>query len=307
VTIKTAHSTVDPDDRARRIARAYWFGRKLTIIAWLTIGVPSIVVGLTTSHDDLVFVPFVIGIPIVVQRFLIRRRVPAATVLWVRRFHRGYTSRREQIFLEYALTDWGYVVTLADSSVEHDAATRATSGWKYWLSVLALAMAGGIGYRDWWFAASILMAAGAMYAMRRLRTPRVLTTQDFQGLMKRVRKRTQRKWFIDSASIVLTCPQDSELWREAIDYLLPRSDAVIVSQQETSERLDWELTAAARAVGPTKMIGLSHRHSPTLPGMQDLPIPSDFGWWVPLRRWRAISAIVGSAILRPRIQPPSIQ
>ena len=44
------------------------------------------------------------------------------------------------------------------------------------------------------------------------------------------------------SGIVLNCPQDSELWRNVIDYLAPLVDAAIISAPERTAQLDWEVT-----------------------------------------------------------------
>jgi hypothetical protein len=138
----------DTQTDARRWVEGAWRMRKLTIWLEVIIGLPAMIAGflLWTSQSVsgvtkflLIGAPFLAAIPLVAYRYSTQRTRPRAAVLGVRRFHRGSKATAEQKFLESAVMDWGQLITLADDSVDTDAASRMMFTWKYYV-VIAVAL-----------------------------------------------------------------------------------------------------------------------------------------------------------------------
>lgn len=295
---------------ARRLVEGAWRIRKLTIWFEALIGVPAMIVGfwLWGNHfvSDmtkwlLIFSPFLVAIPLVAYRYLTQRTRPRAAVLWVRRFHRGSKATAEQKFLEFAVVDWGQLITLADDSVDTDVASRMMLTWKYYVGVAALlAITVLITHSGTAMFVGGLAGFG-VFLLGRRRRARVNLGDERVKLTKIVRAMRSRR-MPSSASVVLRCPRDSDLWREVIVELSQTVDAATLSPAEGSPQVDWEVSTLANSLGAEKMIVLTYGGEPGLPlspSVQVLNIPTKIPWWAE-QHWRSAAVTVGSAILTSR-------
>ena len=303
-------SARDVNGDARRLVEGAWRLRKLTIWFEALIGVPAMIVGfwLWGNHfvSDmtkwlLIFSPFLIAIPLVAYRYLTQRTRPRAAVLWVRRFHRGSKATAEQKFLEFAVVDWGQLITLADDCVDTDVASRMMLTWKYYVVVAALlAITVVITHSGTAMFVGGLAGFG-VFLLGRRRRARVNLGDERVKLTKIVRAMRSRR-MPSSASVVLRCPRDSDLWREVIVELSQTIDAAILSPAEGSPQVDWEVRTLANSLGAEKMIVLTYGGEPGLPlspSVRVLNIPTKIPWWAE-QHWRSAAVTVGSAILTSR-------
>jgi hypothetical protein len=300
----------DVDADARRWVEGAWRMRKLSIWLEALIGLPAMVVGFllwaSQSVSDmakflLVGSPFLVAIPMVAYRYVTQRTRPRAAVLWVRRFHRGSKATAEQKFLEYAVMDWGQLITLADDSVDTDVASRMMLTWKYYVvltagfAIMALitrsgttmlvgGLAGcGIALFIRWKQARVNLGDA------RAQLTKILGTMRLQRMPR-------------SESVVLKCPRDGDLWRDVILELSQTIDAAILSPADGSPQVDWEIRTLASGLGAEKMIVLIDAGQPNFPLPQSvrvLNVPTKMSWWAEPQS-RSAAVIVGSAILTSR-------
>jgi hypothetical protein len=209
----STRSEAGPGSEAIQFVNSAWRMRKLLLWAEAVIGLPLMLAGfiLTRSAPDspvallLILAPFIVALPMVFHRLAIFRKRPRSVVLWVRRFHRGKRSAAEQLLLEFAVTDWGQLVTLADESVDTDAATRMMSTWKYvvvalvvgGIMIIAVAKA-GVGV----FAGFAI--ALVIFLRRRTKKNRV-NLPDKATEVSQIVARIRAQKLPSSASVVLTC------------------------------------------------------------------------------------------------------
>lgn len=111
------------------------------------------------------------------------------------------------------------------------------------------------------------------------------------------------------SGIVLNCPQDSELWRNVIDYLAPLVDAAIISAPERTAQLDWEVTRLQPVLGFPKMCLLKSAATAThsIPdGINVIDVPARGSWWRNYRvsyfgtAWKTATAAILRAIEHER-------
>jgi hypothetical protein len=171
-----------------------------------------------------VLAPFVAAAPFVIHRLVIDRTRARAVVLWVRRFHRGKRSTVEQTFLEFVITDWGQLITLSDTVVDEDSASRMMLTWKYCVIVAVFAgiawLISGLGLNG---LIGTLIGFGWVLR-RRAKRARVNLASDSLEVGKMVDAIRKRK-LPSAGSVVLRCPRDGELWRRVITELSERADA----------------------------------------------------------------------------------
>lgn len=84
------------------------------------------------------------------------------------------------------------------------------------------------------------------------------------------------------SGVVLSCPRDSDLWREVIESLAPAADAAVISIPEHTPQTEWELEVLKAALGPGKIIVLTESGTPpigALGGLQVIEVPKAANWW----------------------------
>jgi hypothetical protein len=281
--------------------------RKLTIWLEVIIGLPAMIAGflLWTSQSVsgvtkflLIGAPFLAAIPLVAYRYSTQRTRPRAAVLWVRRFHRGSKATAEQKFLESAVMDWGQLITLADDSVDTDAASRMMFTWKYYV-VIAVALT--IVVLITRSGATMLVGGIAGFGIAlfiRWKQARV-NLGDARAQLTKVLGTMRSRRMPSSGSVVLRCPRDGDLWREVILELSQTIDAAILSPAESSAQVDWEIKTLASSLGVEKMIVLTGADEPSFPlpqAVRVLSVPARIPWWAE-QQWRSAAVTVGSAIL----------
>jgi hypothetical protein len=295
---------------ARRLVEGAWRVRKLTICLEALIGAPAMIVGFflwgnhfvsDTTKWLLIFSPFLVAIPLVAYRYLTQRTRRRAAVLWVRRFHRGSRATAEQKFLEYAVVDWGQLITLADDSVDTDAASRMMLTWKYhvacgalWAITVLITHSGVATFVGGLLGFGVALLVRGRRARLNMGDERVKLTEIVRAMRSR--------WLPSSESVVLKCPRDSDFWREVIVELSQKIDAAILSPAESSPQVDWEIRTLATMLGTEKMIVLTHGDESGFPlpqSVQVLNIPTKIPWWAE-QQWRSAAVAVGSAILTSR-------
>jgi hypothetical protein len=295
---------------ARRIIASAWRIRKLTLWLEAVIGLPMMMVGLMLARREpeslLTFLfllsPFTVAIPVIAYRLVTHRSRPRAVVLWVRRFHRGKRATVEQAFLEHAVVDWGQLITLCDTAVDTDSASRMMLTWQYCTIVAVF-----VGITSWIAKVDLsqllgLLAGFICFLGLRYKKVRVNLAGDTCNLDKIVTGMHARR-MPDAGSVVLRCPRDGDLWRQVIMDLSETVDAAIVSVAESSPYVDWEIQTLASRLGPDKMIILidgAYPIPPLLKAAGIVNVPAKMRWWPSEQQWRSAAISLGSAILTSR-------
>ena len=303
-------SEQDVHTAARRLVAGAWRIRKLTLWLEVLIGAPAMIVGLLLGGNQfvadmtkslLIFSPFLLVIPFAAYRFWTQRTRPRAAVLWVRRFHRGPKATAEQKFLEYAVMDWGQLITLADDSVDTDVASRTMLTWKYYV-VFAAAFAITVLITHGGGASFVAGLVGfGVFLLFRWRRARV-NLGDARVKLTKIVGAMRSRSLQSSGSVVLKCPRDSDLWRDVITELSQTVDAAILSPADSSPQVDWEIRTLGSRLGAEKMVVLIHGGEAAFPLPQSVPvlnIPTKIPWWAE-QQWRSAAVTVGSAILTSR-------
>jgi hypothetical protein len=229
-----------------------------------------------------------------------------AKVLWIRRFHRGQSSRQEQIFLEQVVGPWGRLISIGDDAVRRSA--NARTGLYLLCLIVPVAVLGflicvilgirvpqpivsGISLCLW---ATTKICDHGEVDLRKHDWSKKLTSS--------LRDRSSYR----QAGVVFRCPPDTELWRHVIHSLTPQVDAVILSVPECTPALEWEIDALKEELGTEKMIVLGDHDSqitPALGSVALLPMPNRdrISCWLPIvlrdrAIWRAATVMVGSAV-----------
>jgi hypothetical protein len=299
---------------ARRFVNTAWRIRRLVLWLEALIGLPMGLLGLIrfrTAPESLVALlllaaPFIVGIPFVIYRLLVFRTQGRSVVLWVRRFHRGQQSTVEQALLEYAVTDWGQLVTIADDSVDTDAATRMMLGWKYFAVVVVVFAVALVGVAKVGVEGFIGGIIGCLIFLRILRKRARVNFSDTVAELPNTLARIRARKLPISGSTVLKCPRDSDLWRQVILDLSQTIDAAVVSAAENSTNVDWEIQTLTGTLGRDKIIVLTNGTGdtqslpPGLVGAGIIEVPPKMRWWPGARPWRSAAITLGSAILARR-------
>jgi hypothetical protein len=282
------------------------------VVLWLEalVGLPMMIAGFVLARSEpdslrmflLILAPFMVAVPFVIHRFVVHRTRRRAVVLWVRRFHRGKRATIAQTFLEFAVTDWGMLITLSDTDLDTDSATRMMLTWKYYAifgvfaGIVWLIANGDLSG----FLGTLIGFACFLYLRsRKARTDLTSESSKLANMVKRIRAQK----LPSSGSVVLRCPRDGDLWRRVITDLSLLVDAAVVSAGENSPYVDWEIQTLIHSLGPNKIIDLIDGVCPAPPLVGTagtVTVPAKMRWWPGEQHWRSAAITLGSAILRRR-------
>ena len=299
---------------AYAVVKTAWCIRKLTLWLEALVGLPLMVVGFGFLRIDFAFPvglvlllgPFVVALPSVIYRLLARRRRPRTAVLWIRRFHQGKKATNEQAMLEWAVADWGELITLSDTSVDTDVARRMMLSWWYLVISCLLFLIATITIRSGLTMFLSLVGGFGWFLWRRRKTARV-RVHDPQAVVAKLIKKISLKLRLESSfSTVLRCQLDGDDWRRTISELADVVDAVVVSAAESSPQLDWEMRTLAERLGSPKIVLLTTPGEPravsaSLENARIIEVPNKYRFWWPGEQLVKPAAVtLGTAILTSR-------
>lgn len=309
-TVPLNNEIAAAETNARSFVERAWRIRKLALWLEALVGLPMMIAGFVLARSEpgslrmflLLLAPFTLALPVIIHRFVVHRTRRRTIVLWVRQFHQGKRAAIAQTFLEFAVTDWGMLVTLSDTAVDTDSATRIMLRWEYYA---IFAFSAGIvwlianGNLSGFLGTLIGFACVFGFRFRKARTDLTGESTKLANIVKRLHAQK----LPSSGSVVLRCPRDGDLWRGVIKDLSQLVDAAIVSAGENSPYVDWEIQTLVHSLGPNKMVNLIDGACPLPPllgSVGTLTVPAKMRWWPGEEQWRSAAITLGSAILTRR-------
>lgn len=267
------------------LSLAYWRLNCVACAAWVRVifGV-LLLIGMMVHHSS-----------------MIRRH----KVLWIRRFHRGSQSHCEQSFLESVVAPTGRLITLADSDLQNWAGARLSRFLFITIAIFSAAClvgkAFGLGVSK---EALIGLFIGVGTGGRLVDGGQIkLTKANWEKQLHSLLHKKSLEMYLGGA--VLTCPQNSEIWREVIESLAPSVEAVIISATECTPQIEWEVRTLRTALSARKMVifetGGDLSRLPIFEGMSILDVPGKVPRFPRGETWKSAAAIIGAAINASRV------